>query len=134
VDELESLKPNAWIVGSILNLYLLVEWYQCQQESSCYFVDLWGTAGNQICDPEEISRFWSHILMEDKHSSIPQKPVTFMICQHNHYFAVCFDYSTYTAWIFGRDIKVDDVTWSSGADWSTWKGPLYLRKLARLFQ
>jgi len=118
-----------------MNFYLLLEWHKCMRGSPCYFVDLFTISGHK-CDfePEEIVRFKNHkIFGEDDCEPMKMKPVVFVVLRGNHYFTVCFDYERDEAWVFGRMLGVDSVSWKSGYRWGDWDGDLYWKKVAQLF-
>ncbi|KAG8217040.1 hypothetical protein J3R82DRAFT_7369 [Butyriboletus roseoflavus] len=135
VQEISTLKPNVYVSGSIMNLFLLTEWYRSMEDSYCYFVDLFMTSVSLYPEPEEIQQFRSHSgLFLNPQTRPPQKPVVFIICRHQHYFTVCFDYELNHAWTFGR--RIDPPTPGSlqiNIGWDEWSGLMYWRRVAALF-
>jgi hypothetical protein len=136
VEDLHTIQPGAWVSGSIMSLYLLTEWYQFKETSSCYFLDFSQTVGSKNVDPEDISCLRELHLMEGADVELVQKPVVFLVCWSDHYFTVCFNYAENKAWVFGQSLEFDHVVWQSGprsCDWLQWQGPQYWHKIARLF-
>ena len=67
---------------------------------------------------------------------VSKKQAAFMICRHNHWFTVAFDWREDTAWIFNRSPlqsekdrmeKVQD-------DWTVWNGPDLWKAIAILLK
>jgi hypothetical protein len=118
-----------------MNLFLLLKWYQCREESPCYFVDLFSSSDDRPPTPEEVEQFWSLNLWKDPGSEpLVKKPVVFSICRSNHYFTVYFDYLAEEAWVFGRDYSIQKPRWERNASWTDWSGALYWNKIAGLFR
>lgn len=135
VEEINTLKPKTYVSGSIMNLFLLNEWYRMMEDTYCNFLDLFMMLSFSYPEPEEILRFRSDSgLFSSPQAQPPQKPVVFIICQHQHYFTTCFDYQLNHAWVFGRNINPQTPgVLHTNAGWEEWHGAMYWRKVAALF-
>ncbi|KAI9457356.1 hypothetical protein HD554DRAFT_2177716 [Boletus coccyginus] len=134
VQEIDSLEPQNYVSGSIMNLFLLTESYKAINAACCYFVDLFMTASFLPPEPEEIAQFRSYsCLFSDMHSLPPRKPVVFIVCRHQHYFTVCFDYQLNHAWVFGRNPHSSMGSLHTHAEWDEWNGLFYWKRVAALF-
>ena len=134
VQEIKSLRPKNYVSGSIMNLFLLTKWYRTKMDTYCYFVDLFMTVSFLPPDPEEIAQFQSYSgLLSNPRVPPPLKPVVFIICRHQHYFTICFDYQSNHAWVFGRNPKPLTVGLGINVGWNKWNGLMYWRRVAALF-
>lgn len=134
VQEISSLKPNIYVAGSIMNLFLLTAWFKTINHTYCHFVDLFMTSTSLPPEPEEIAQFRvSSGLYSNPQVSPPQKPVVFIICRHQHYFTVCFDYQLNHAWVFGRSLDPSKAGLHPNAGWNEWDGLMYWRRVVKLF-
>ncbi|KAF8129371.1 hypothetical protein EV363DRAFT_1169043 [Boletus edulis] len=85
-------------------------------------------------ETEEITQFRTYSgLFSDPLSPPPPKPVVFIICRHNHYFTVCFDYQTNHAWTFGQDPNPTTAGLHTNVGWDGWNGLMYWRRVSALF-
>lgn len=134
VEEIDSLEPKSYVSGSIINLFLLTAWYRSRENTYCHFVDLFMVASFLPPEPEEIARFRSYSgLFSNPWAQPPLKPVVFIVCRHQHYFTVCFDYETNHAWVFGRNPFPPAAGLHTNIGWGEWNGLMYWRRVAALF-
>ena len=134
IQELDSLQPKNYVAGSIMNLFLLTEQHMTMKDSYCHFVDLFMTASASPPDPEEIAQFRSRSgFFSDPLVPPPHKPVVFILCRHQHYFTVCFDYQSNHAWIFGQNPNPPTAGLYTNVKWDEWHGKMYWRRISALF-
>ena len=136
VQEIDSLQPKNYVAGSIINLFLLTEWYRILNDTYCHFVDLFMTASFIHPEPEEIAQFRSYsglFSAGNAKTPPPLKPVVFIICRHQHYFTVFFDYKSNHVWVFGRNPNPTSAGLHINVRWDDWNGLMYWRRVAALF-
>jgi hypothetical protein len=136
METLRTLQPGESVSSSIINLYLLTEWYKCQENCPSYYVDMSKFQSLEAPEEAEIHEFWSLYLLKEAQATLEYRPVIFIMKQNNHYFTTCFDFQTCTAWVFGKWVQAPELTWTRRRDFCCWDdwGPRRWIRVAALFR
>jgi hypothetical protein len=135
IEDIETLRPETFVSQSVINLYLLAEWYKCQETCLSYYIDMLNLS-EVLPEEAEIHQFWSLHLLKEAGDTLEHKPVVFILRRNNHYFTVCFEFQRNTAWVFGKWWKAPQLVWTMRGQFCNWNdwGPRYWEKVARLFR
>jgi hypothetical protein len=142
-DQLPCLEPvqneAAWLTNEIMDWYILSQFRSVlgSQKMPYIPIDLiQALQSNRFIVDPHIQGHFERVCQLQKYHMPLKKQVAFMVCHHNHWFAVAFDVKRQMAWTFNRTphhssaqgvVEVDD-------DWEAWDGPDLWKAIAILLK
>ncbi|KDQ49062.1 hypothetical protein JAAARDRAFT_51898, partial [Jaapia argillacea MUCL 33604] len=127
-EELITLKPQAWIGATVLDLYLFQVYTQTRDPRATY-VRMHEAAGDDgyLGQPNlrDVEQFRARLDDVDL-----KLPMVFAVHKHGHYWTCVFDYKSRAAYIMGRQLSK-----FSGRDhWASWGGPQFWSRIRILLR
>jgi hypothetical protein len=134
IEEIQYLKPKAWLGNNSIDRYLLQHWAQVKDQSPVLYLNTYHIilCASHLPPSSEECRTVRRQLLLPEGGMIPMQPVAFIIYndETKHYFTVVMNHNGLHITTYGR-LSIDKMGYAPEPN--KWAGPHIWRNICKIF-